>query len=172
MSRKQDPARTISLDETQLPGSRGVKRFQVAGALPQGRRTAAEPNRLRARIVYTSLDKRGPAGLGPNDETVVQVVCNAGDYNIDLQIEPELEAGEMVVVGQVVDRTASAKPLAAAAVRLMAKKKLVAAGETNTCGEFCLVSRLQNSFTLYIDLDDAGQRVGIPLNRLTAGFRP
>ncbi len=148
-----------------------MKRVNIAAAVPQVSRPAGGRNCLRARIAYTSLDNRAPVGPRADAETVVQVVCNAGGYDIDLQIEPEFETGEMAVVGQVVDRAASAKPLAGAAVRLMARKKPVAVGQTNSCGEFCLVSGLQNRLTLYIDLESAGQRVGIPLSRLTAGFR-
>jgi hypothetical protein len=123
-----------------------------------------------AKLVYNSLDNRAPEGRS-DSETLVQVVCNAGDYQIDLQIEPEFESGQMALTGQIVNRTDSGMPLAGAKVRLMSRSKLMASGQTNTCGEFSLVSRFQNSLKLYIDIEGAGLRVGIPLDKLLVGFQ-
>ena len=99
------------------------------------------------------------------------MVCNAADFAIDLQIEPEFEAAGMALVGQLVNRTASDAPVASAAVRLMAREKLFATTQTNSCGEFCLMARLQTGLKLYIEIASADLRVGIPLDRLTKEFR-
>ena len=126
---------------------------------------------MRPELIYPKLDA-GPHG-GPRSEaeTVVQVVCHAGDYCIDLQIEPEFETAAMAVVGQVVRRTAPGEPLAGAAVRLMARKKPLVVAQTNSCGEFCLVAGMQRGLKLYIEIERDGMRVGIPLDKLTNGFR-
>ncbi len=104
-------------------------------------------------------------------ENLVQVICTAADYAVDLQIEPEFENATISLVGQVVGRTASADPLGAVAVRLMARKRLLAEVGANSRGEFCLVSRIQNGMKLFLDMEGAGLRMGIPLDRLTARFR-
>ena len=134
----------------------------------------AAPGRtgLMAKLVYSSLDNRASAGPRSDAGNLVQVVCNAGDYAIDLQIEPEFESAEIALVGQVVSRAVPGAPLAGAPVRLMAREKPLATAQTNDRGEFCLVSRLQKGLKICIDIEVADLRVGIPLDKLMAGFEP
>jgi hypothetical protein len=110
-------------------------------------------------------------GARSDTQSLVQAVCQAGDYTIDLQIEPEFEAGEMTLVGQIVSRATADEPLAGAPVRLMVRKKVVALAQTNRFGEFCLVSRLQSGLRLSVDIEVVDLRVGIPLGKLMAGLR-
>ena len=133
---------------------------------------AAAPDRAdsMAKLVYSSLDNRSPAGPRSDAGNLVQVVCNAGDYAIDLQIEPEFEAAEISLVGQVANRSVPGAPLAGAPVRLMARKKQLSTALTNDRGEFCLVTRLQKGLKLCIDIEAADLRVGIPLDKLMVGF--
>ncbi len=129
---------------------------------------ARTPN---AKLVYSNLDNRATEGPRSDAENLVHVVWNTGDYAIDLQIEPEFETAEMALVGQVVSRAAPGEPLTGAPVRLMARSKQLVMAETNSRGEFCLVSRLQKGLKLCIDITGADIRVGIPLDKLTGGFR-
>ncbi len=104
-------------------------------------------------------------------EDLVQVVCNAADYAIDLQIEPEYESAVISLVGQVGRRTGPGEPLGNVGVRLMVRNRLLAETRANDQGEFCLGSRIHNGLKLLVDIEGAGLRVGIPLDRLTARFR-
>jgi hypothetical protein len=56
-------------------------------------------------------------------------------------------------------------------VRLLARKKLLATNQTNSRGEFCLVSSLQSGMKSILEIDAAGRRVRIPLDKPTARFR-
>lgn len=123
-----------------------------------------------AQLVYCRAENCARDGPLSDAETLVQGVCTVGEVAIDLQIEPAFEAGEMALVGQVVNRL-SGEPLACAPVRLLARKKLLVTTRTNSCGEFCLVSSLQSGMKSILEIDAAGLRVRIPLDKPTARFR-
>lgn len=122
------------------------------------------------QLVYCRAENLARDGPLSDAETVVQGVCTVGEVAIDLQIEPAFEAAEMALVGQVVNRH-SGEPFAGAPVRLLARKKLLAANQTNSRGEFCLVSSLQSGMKSILEIDAAGRRVRIPLDKPTARFR-
>jgi hypothetical protein len=148
---------------------------RAADAVFLPRRDDASPARkrvavLNAKVVSSSLDRKVAVGARTAAESLVQAVCEAGEYAIDLQIEPEFEAGEMSLVGEVVKQNAG-EPLSGAPVRLMAGRKTVALSETNRFGEFCIVSRMQRGLKLCVDIQAVDQRLGISLDKLTAGFR-
>ena len=123
-----------------------------------------------AQLVYCRAENSARDGPLSDAETVVQGVCTVGEVAIDLQIEPAFEAAEMALVGQVVNRH-SGEPFAGAPVRLLARKKLLATNQTNSRGEFCLVSSLQSGMKSILEIDAAGRRVRIPLDKPTARFR-
>ena len=123
-----------------------------------------------AQLVYCRAENSARDGPLSDAEAVVQGACTVGEVAIDLQIEPAFEAAEMALVGQVVNRH-SGEPLAAAPVRLLARKKLLATTRTNSCGEFCLVSSLQSGMKSILEIDAAGLRLRIPLDKPTARFR-
>jgi hypothetical protein len=56
-------------------------------------------------------------------------------------------------------------------VRLLARKKLLVTNQTNSRGEFCLVSSLLSGMKSILEIDAAGRRVRIPLDKPTARFR-
>lgn len=127
--------------------------------------------RLAARLVYTSLNEPVIEGARSSRETLVQAVYHSGDYAIDLQIEPEADSTAMALVGQVVNRKASAEPLAGVPVRLMGRKKLLATAQSNRFGEFCLVSKFRSGLRLCMPIEALGRRVEIPLDGILAGLR-
>jgi hypothetical protein len=122
------------------------------------------------QFVYSRAENWVRDGPLSDAETVVQGVCTVGEVAIDLQIEPAFEAAEMALVGQAVNRH-SGEPFAGAPVRLLARKKLLATTRTNSCGEFCLVSSLQSGMKSILEINAAGLRVRIPLDKPTARFR-
>ena len=99
----------------------------------------------------------------------VQAVYHSGDYAVDLQIEPETEANEMALIGQVVRRNEPSEPLAGIPVLVKAGNKEVAESQSNRFGEFCLVVRTQRDLTLCLDIEEAGNRVEIPLTQFMTG---
>lgn len=128
--------------------------------------------RLAATLVFSSLNDVESEGARSAAGTLVQAVYHAGDYAINLQIEPEPESRDMALVGQVIRRTAEGEPVADIPVHLMVREKLLAAAQSNRFGEFCLVSKFQNGLKLSMPLEDAGRRVEIPLDKMIAEIRP
>ena len=128
--------------------------------------------RLAARLVYNSLNDPAMEGARSSTDALVQVVYHSGDYAIDLQIEPEADSTALALVGQVVNRKVPGQPLAGVPVWLMARKKLLAAAQSNRFGEFCLMSEFQNGLKLCMPIEAIGRHVEIPLDKLLAGIRP
>lgn len=123
---------------------------------------------LPVHLVYTNA-MGAIAGSRSALDASVQAVYHAGDYAIDLQIEPETETNEMALVGQVVKRSASDEPLSGVPVLLTVRNRQVAESHSNRFGEFCLVVRAQRGLTLCLEIEDAGNRVEIPLTQILAG---
>jgi hypothetical protein len=92
----------------------------------------------------------------------------AGDYSIDLQIEREPESTQLALVGQIVDRACSGKPLPNLPVLLMARKKLVTQSLSNRFGEFCIVSKVQSGLRLCLPIETVGKQLEIPLTKVMA----
>jgi hypothetical protein len=123
---------------------------------------------LPVQLVYTSMDC-AMAGTRSALETTVQAVYRAGDYAIDLQIEPEAEENNMVILGQVVNRATPSEPMSGVPVILTARNKEISESRSNRFGEFCLLFRRQRDLKLCLEIDAAGNRVEIPLKPIMAG---
>jgi hypothetical protein len=124
---------------------------------------------LTAQLALNSLSRPVLAGARSAAAGEAHIVYHAGDYQIDLQIERDPESDELAVVGQVANRAESGRPLAGVPVRLMARAKLIASGESNRFGEFCLVGRALKGLTLRIPLECDGKQVVIPLSKTVGG---
>jgi len=123
---------------------------------------------LPVHLVYTRT-AQPVAGSRSSLDAVVQAIFHAGDYAIDLQIEPEIESSQMAVVGQVLNRTAAQDPVAEAPVLLMVHDKQVARSESNRFGEFCLVSGDTRDLKLYLYIETVDKWVEIPLADFVVG---
>jgi len=122
----------------------------------------------RAKLVFRNSSGAAAGSRSLLDATV-QAVYHAGDYAIDLQIEPETELNEMALVGQVVRRSEPSEPLSGVPITLVARNKELAESQSNRFGEFCFVVRTERGLTLCLDLEDDGSRVAIPLTQIMAG---
>lgn len=127
--------------------------------------------KLAARMIFDNLSGLALEGARSASEAAVQAVYHAGDYAIELQIEREPESTEMALVGQLVDRAGSGKPLSGAAVALMVRDKVMTRVESNAFGEFCLTAKAQPGLKLCVAITEIGRRVEIPLTRILAGRR-
>ncbi len=128
--------------------------------------------RLAARLVFSNQRDPAPEGARSTADNLVQVMYHAGDFAVELQLEPEPESHEMSLVGQVVNRASASEPVAGIPVRLMARNRVLAATQSNRFGEFCLVAKFQNGLKLCMPMTSVGRRVEIPLDRFVAGIRP
>jgi anti-sigma factor RsiW len=127
--------------------------------------------RLAARLLFDSMAGPVQEGARSASPAVVQTVYHAGDYAIEMQMERDGESTEMALVGQVVNRADSGKPVRGATVWVLARNRQVARIESNQFGEFCLTVKAQPGLKLCVALEEIGHRVEIPLVRITGGGR-
>ncbi|MDR3701538.1 MAG: hypothetical protein P4L56_17955 [Candidatus Sulfopaludibacter sp.] len=161
-------------DEVTVPEHlvRSAKEIFPARRMPEYSSNLDLLPRLAARLVFSNLRDPAPEGARSTAGNLVQVIYHAGDYAIELQLEPEPESHEMALVGQVVNRASASEPVPGFPVRLMAGKKLLAATQSNRFGEFCLVSKFQRGLRLSMPMESVGRLLEIPLDRFVAGIRP
>lgn len=126
--------------------------------------------RLVGHLVITNLTGPAREGARATLDDSVQVVYEAGDYSVELQVERELESTQLAVVGQIVNRTASGTPLHNVPVVLMARNQLVAQSHCNRFGEFCLVSRVQTGLRVCVPVPALASHLEIPLSKVMAGL--
>jgi hypothetical protein len=126
--------------------------------------------RLAAQLVFDSSSQFLPQGARSASEATVQLVYEAGDYAIELQIERESDCDEMILLGMVSNR-ASARPLEAGVpVLLAARNHVIGRSETNRSGEFCITFPMQPAIKLRLPLEEIGRLVEIPLVRNLAAL--
>src|SRR5664279_5789968 len=103
-----------SAEEVTVPPHlvRSAKAFFPALQNPDGAPAWALLPRLAAQLVFSSSNQPSPEGARSGAAALVQVVYHAGNYAINLQLEPEPECREMALVGQVINRAAAGEPVA------------------------------------------------------------
>jgi anti-sigma factor RsiW len=126
---------------------------------------------LAAQLLVESAAETAMEGARSASPAMLHAVYHAGDYAIELQIERDPESAEIALVGQVVHRAGSAEHSGRIELLLLARNKPVARTESNPFGEFCLTVREQQGLKLCVALEEIGQRVEIPLNRILADQR-
>jgi hypothetical protein len=127
--------------------------------------------RLASTFVFDSLAGVAVEGARMSAEGLAHMIYHAGDYALELEMEREPESTEMALVGQLLNRADSAKPLSHAPVLLMGRNKVLSQVETSRFGEFCLMGRVQQGLKLCIAIADIDQRLEISLNRMMGGRR-
>jgi hypothetical protein len=98
-------------------------------------------------------------------EPTVQLVYEAGDYAVDIQVEREPDSPMVAVVGVVANRAGDAMPIGGVPVLLVARHKLLARSASNRAGEFCMTSRALQGLKLCLQFEEIQHRVEIPLTR-------
>ena len=129
--------------------------FQLAGWM-------AFP-RLAAKRIFDGLAAPALEGARSAAAAESRIVYRAGDYSIDLQMERDPESSELALIGQLEDRSMSPVPLAGVPVVLTAGARVLARGESNRFGEFCLAGRAVRGLTLRVPLESRGKQVVISL---------
>ena len=100
--------------------------------------------------------------------TVDRLLFRAGDYSVDLQLDPPSagEAGE--IVGQIANDQDRSESLEGILVQMVAVGRTIGETSTNRFGEFLMDFPSQKKATLRFALRHSGKRVDLPLNLVSA----
>jgi hypothetical protein len=123
--------------------------------------------RLPIRTIFDSFLMPAEAGLRSSWQVGWQGLYRAGDYSIDLRIEPELSSSRAAIVGQISSHLETPVDLGNLPVSLRAGKTVAAETISNRFGEFQMEYEQQARLKLFIALRD-GKTVQVPLKKLTS----
>jgi Putative zinc-finger len=122
--------------------------------------------KLAAELVFDDRLDPLPAGLRSGTMALTafvrQLTYRAGDYDVDLRLEP-VAAGGSEIAGQIANRHDHKEPLEGSIVQVIAGGKTVGETETNRFGEFLLEQPVRPNGTLRIALRPGGFRIDLPL---------
>jgi hypothetical protein len=128
-------------------------------------RPAGRSSRAKSQLASLLFDSfRGPllAGVRSSGSASQQLLYGAGDYRIDVRIEPQIDSEKVVLIGQVLNSADPDERLSAAPVSLLKCRKLLAESVTSEFGEFQIECELQGGIRLVVTLSDR-QEVSLQL---------
>lgn len=124
--------------------------------------------RLPVRVVYDSLLVPVPVGLRARQAVGRQVLYQAGDYSLDLRVEPQSRSSLVAIVGQISNQTRPGLPLPNIPVYIRSGKAAVARTLSNEFGEFQMEYEQKGRLQLCISLEGGAKYIDVPLRRLSA----
>lgn len=124
--------------------------------------------RLTARLVYDSLLAPQPVGLRSGVEVAWQSAYQAGDYALDLRIEPEARGSRVALVGQLSLPAVPESHVENVPVFVYAGKRIVAQTLSNRFGEFQMEYQQERAvrFRLRIHVDNGTRSILVPLKKV------
>ena len=128
-------------------------------------RSTGELSRRKSQVASLMFDSfRSPllAGVRSAGSASQQLLYGAGDYRIDVRIEPQMDSEKVVLIGQVLNSANPEERLSAAPVLLLKGQKILAESVTSEFGEFQLECELQGGIQLVVTLSDR-QEVSLQL---------
>jgi hypothetical protein len=127
--------------------------------------STSRSSRAKSQIAQLLFDSfRSPilAGVRSSGSASQQLLYGAGDYRIDVRIEPQMDSEKVVLIGQVLNSADPDERLSAARVRLLKDRKILAESVTSEFGEFQIDCDLQSGIRLVVTLPDR-QEVSLQL---------
>jgi len=122
-----------------------------------------------AELLFDSFRSPLQAGVRSTASASRQLLYRAGDYRIDVRLEPQTDSEKVAVVGQVLDVVDPTKQSPSFPVILLKGKKIVSVSQTNSFGEFSLECELVEDLKLHLKVPTQ-MDVWIPLVNPTAAF--
>jgi hypothetical protein len=122
------------------------------------------------RVLYHSFRQPLPAGVRAMDRPY-RVLYGAGDYALDVQIEPEHGTSRCALVGQIANQLHPDDRLPNVPVMVVSGERVVASALSNAHGEFHLTYPPREGLRLRVFLRD-GEGAEIPLPRLGSWESP
>jgi hypothetical protein len=115
-----------------------------------------------ASLLFDSFRSPLVAGVRSAESASQQLLYGAGDYRIDVRIEPQMDSEKVVLIGQVLNSADPAERLSALPVNLLKGKKILAESVTSQYGEFQIECGLEECFRLAVLLP-GGREVSLQL---------
>jgi hypothetical protein len=113
----------------------------------------AKPRNASSKLAELLFDSfRSPllAGIRSTAAAARQLLYGAGDYRIDVRMEPQMDSEKVAVVGQVLNAVDPSKQSPSFPVILLKGKKIVSVSQTNSFGEFNLECELVEDLKLHL----------------------
>src|SRR5262249_22882396 len=143
------------------PPADAVRWAKALMAMHQPARSGVIP--LLGRLVFDSARDPLPVGMRSGSPTLRYAVYVAGNFCIDLHFQHEREARTATIIGQMTDREMPDRPMAGEPVLLIARKRVIAHGISNSSGEFCLDYEPGPQLRLLVGADQNRKRIELPL---------
>ena len=133
----------------------------------QGRDWIAPLRELACKLVFdsNSLDllPSGVRSVSPSAGSEIrQLTYQAGDYEVDLHVEPHGSAAAEIV-GQIAHRRPGGAALEGLLVQVLAGGKTVGETETNQFGEFVLARPAKPAVVVRIAIQPESSRIDLPI---------
>jgi hypothetical protein len=103
-----------------------------------------------ASLLFDSFRSPLLAGVRSAESASQQLLYGAGDYRIDVRIEPQMDTEKVVLIGQVLNSADPDERLSALPVNLLKGRKILAESVTTEFGEFQIECGLQECFRLTV----------------------
>ncbi len=128
-------------------------------------RSAGQLRHAKSEVASLLFDSfRGPllAGVRSAGSASQQLLYGAGDYRIDVRIEPQIDFEKVVLIGQVLNSADPDERIVAVPVILLKGRTILAESVTSEFGEFQIECELEKSLRLVVWLP-AGRQVSLQL---------
>lgn len=136
-------------ESTYQPPETAVRTVKGLGAIHGIAKPRSAGSKL-AELLFDSFRSPLQAGVRSTATAARQLLYGAGDYRIDVRIEPRTDSDKVAVVGQVLNAVDPAKRSPSLPVILLKGKKIVSVSQTNSFGEFNLECELVDDLKLHL----------------------
>lgn len=144
--------------------ARGIFAARVAEMPAQGMR-------LPIKLISDSFLVSATPGLRTTGQVGWQGLYHAGDYSVDLRIEPELSFARAAVIGQITNRELPKVKKGIIPVSLRSGRRVVAETVSNRLGKFQMEYEQKARLRLCIYVEGGSKSIQVPLKRVT-GEKP
>jgi hypothetical protein len=114
------------------------------------------------QLLFDSFQAPVQAGVRSSAATARQLLYGAGNYRIDLRMEPQADSEKVALVGQVLNAVDPSPTSAPIPVVLFKGSKILSVSRTNSFGEFHLECDLDSDLKLHFRIPSE-MEVWIPL---------
>jgi hypothetical protein len=146
-------------DAVYAPPSSAVKTVEGMFAIYGGHLSGKAKT---TRLIFDNLQVPRPAGVRSAAPSVRQLLYGAGEYRVDIRIEPQMDSPKAALVGQVLNSQDPNRSIDSALVTLLKGGKVRMECLTNRFGEFRFECDLESGLSLAISLPD-GAEVLLPV---------
>jgi hypothetical protein len=145
----------VARRESAYAPSAGAVRIVNAAFLSRPARQLRHAKPAVASLLFDSFRNPLLAGVRSAASASQQLLYGAGDYRIDVRIEPQMDSEKVVIIGQILNSADPDERVSGALVSLIKGRKTVAESVTSQFGEFQIECELAQSFRLAVLLPGA-----------------